>query len=93
MFTNSWLLLGVEDTADVEQSKIDSKKNEENNENNRFVKWRSTVTSSVSSTSRRCSTHCQPLVSRFALRPSTYGQTRMSSKKAICPLAIFARQE
>ena len=37
------LLLGVEDTADVQQQKTKGQKNEENNEDNRFVERRSFV--------------------------------------------------
>ena len=37
----TWLLLGVEDTADVQQKKTKGQKNEEINEDNRFVERRS----------------------------------------------------
>ena len=42
-----WLLLGVEDTADVQQETTKGQKNEENNEDNRFVERRSFVKRSV----------------------------------------------
>ena len=48
-----WLLLGVEDTLDVKQWRTKGQKNEENNKNNSFVRWRSIVTCAVSSTPSR----------------------------------------
>jgi len=52
------LLLGVEDTADGKQYRIKGQKNEENNENNRFVRQRSFLRCTVSSRPRRSQKTC-----------------------------------
>ena len=49
----TWPLLGVEDTVDRKQWGTEGQKNEENNENNKFVRQCSIVTCLVSSTPRR----------------------------------------
>ena len=46
------LLLGVEDTAEIQQWKTKGQKNEKNNEDNRFVERCSFVKCTVSSTRR-----------------------------------------
>ena len=48
-----WLLLGVEDTVEVKQMVEKGQKNEDNNENNSFVRRSAIVTYPVSSTPRR----------------------------------------
>ena len=54
-FVALWLLLGVEDTFDIQQEKIKGQKNSENNENDRLARRCSFVMCPVltSSTPRR----------------------------------------
>ena len=55
---NSGLLLGVEDTAEVKQRRTKGQKNEESNENNKFVGRFSFVMCTGSSIPRRSLTQC-----------------------------------